>query len=277
MGELASYDHDLLMCNIKTQFCLARMSYNDNLFDNDDIIGEYVHDLAYEDTLGKYDELPDSVFDNCRIIENISTKRGLQCLIVSFEQNGIKKYSVVFRGTESGCDWAHDLYTIKSKLKKGVYVHGGFFKQLQSESSIDRIVKVLKKHIHMNDTCYLTGHSLGAGLATITAYILANVFSNLNVHWNLVTFGSPRVGNKQFAIEVDSNPLITHLRVYDRLDPINYVPVYNYFHSGIKIQFCPSTRKWEIGTGIQNTATPSWYKRRRSYHLCSHYHDILDA
>lgn len=45
----------------------------------------------------------------------------------------------------------------------------------------------------------ITGHSLGGALSTLAAFD----FNNLGIKTNLITFGSPRVGNEKFAKELN--------------------------------------------------------------------------
>lgn len=75
---------------------------------------------------------------------------------------------------------------------------------------------------------WFTGHSLGAALATIAAYRLGRLQS-------LYTYGSPRVGNAQFA-RAFSGMGISHHRVVHRHDIVTRVPVslplFEYEHVG---------------------------------------------
>ena len=75
-------------------------------------------------------------------------------------------------------------------------VHKGFFKA--SRNVLDVITKELselRKIFGEEFKIVVTGHSLGAALATLTIADLGTSFSNLE----LVNFGSPRVGNDEFA------------------------------------------------------------------------------
>lgn len=76
-------------------------------------------------------------------------------------------------------------------------VHGGYHKELQT--MYPRIVELLQKH-HPDTKrpLYLTGHSAGAGLATLVGYKLAKEHGATLKPAGVVTFASPKVGNDKF-------------------------------------------------------------------------------
>ena len=81
-----------------------------------------------------------------------------------------------------------------------------------------------------------TGHSLGAGAATIAAVDWVNSGLTLD---RLVTFGSPRVGDTEFAAAVDLS--VNHQRyvccsdVVTRIPRLSLRPLTRYRHSGLLI------------------------------------------
>ena len=113
-------------------------------------------------------------------------KKGTQCLVASSD----KAMIVAFRGTEPSelKDVKADIKFFREKsLTKGK-VHRGF------KDALSYVWKDLESYIKTergDKTVWLTGHSLGAALATIAA---SRIKSN-----GLYTYGSPRVGNKAFA------------------------------------------------------------------------------
>jgi hypothetical protein len=64
------------------------------------------------------------------------------------------------------------------------------------------------------DKLYITGHSLGAAMATVAA---SRVQSKVTA---LVTFGSPRVGDAEFVKSLT----VTHYRVQNNCDDVTKVP-----------------------------------------------------
>ena len=137
------------------------------------------------------------------------------------------EYNVLsFRGTEgTRSDIIADieLETTKEYSATREYlgeVHRGFKKQL------DAIWPDIIKTIEQNPgRLIITGHSLGAGIGTIAA-------SRLQPE-TLVTFGSPRVGNRSFV----NNLTVTHHRVQNNNDPVTSVPlpIHGYRHHGTHV------------------------------------------
>ena len=115
-----------------------------------------------------------------------------------------------FRGTEvtQKSDVLADLKAGKNIEACGGKVHVGF------KGEINKVWPAIEKAIAGIDTLYITGHSLGAAMATIAA---SRVQSKVTA---LVTFGSPRVGNQEFI----DNLNITHYRVQNNCDDVTKVP-----------------------------------------------------
>ena len=96
----------------------------------------------------------------------------------------------------------------------------------------DDVISDLKKSVKTT-RLVITGISLGGALAQLS-YIdikASGAFDNVEV----VTFGTPRVGNKKWAKNFDS--LVKHTRIYIRRDPIAFLPfcitpLCNYKHTG---------------------------------------------
>ena len=66
---------------------------------------------------------------------------------------------------------------------------------LFKKDTIDVLHWVLK--FFPNRTFVLIGHSLGAAISTLSTFFLYEKFRNENIH--CVTFGCPKIGNKDFA------------------------------------------------------------------------------
>lgn len=115
-----------------------------------------------------------------------------------------------FRGTEvkQKSDVLADLKAGKNIEACGGKVHVGF------KGEVNKLWPSIEKAIVDIDTIYVTGHSLGAAMATIVASrIQAKVIA-------LVTFGSPRVGNSEFV----NSLTVAHYRVQNNCDDVTKVP-----------------------------------------------------
>jgi len=88
------------------------------------------------------------------------------------------------------------------------------------------------------NTLYITGISLGGGLAVISFIDIRTYHIFTHVH--VTTFGAPRVGNKKWAAFYDSITNKKSLRYIIKGDPITVLPhcltlLCNYGHTGIQI------------------------------------------
>jgi predicted lipase len=153
--------------------------------------------------------------------------------------------SIIFaiRGTESLSDVKTDINFFKdpfqdiiysnnidAKKYKNIRVHQGFLKQFNSikYSIIATIYGQLWKHNKNISKVICIGHSLGGGLATLAAAHIKSLFpSEFKVE--CYTYGSPRVGNKQFSIFFNDK-IDLSVRCVNGCDIITKIPKINYYH-----------------------------------------------
>ena len=140
---------------------------------------------------------------------------------------------LVFRGSSNIGNWIENLQIIRTSYPfcSGCEVHSGFYAAYNSIRA-DVISSMTSLHQRYPDSqIIVTGHSLGAGIATLAYVDLYSQFGSLDY---LYTFGSPRVGNKNFAIYVNEQlnkgfkARITHYK-----DLIVHVPHDNLGYSHI--------------------------------------------
>ena len=144
-----------------------------------------------------------------------------------------KRITVVFRGSESKSDWWYDLQVFKKQLDNDIYVHSGFYKQLFSVyAELEKFV-LRKINNNPNYDIYITGHSLGAALSTLFGYLLS---SKTNRKITVVSFASPRVGNKEWKKDFESKENLTHYRITNNRDIVTALPMWDYHHVGINLQ-----------------------------------------
>jgi len=142
-----------------------------------------------------------------------------------------KRICVTFRGTDSIKDWLFDILFSKIKLPDGSRVHKGFYRQLENEiSKLDScILALLNKYSDYE--IIVTGHSLGAALATIYGYLLSN---KIDKNITVISFASPKVGNKKFTKFFSSKTNLKHYRFTNDNDIVPMLPpLFNYYHNGI--------------------------------------------
>ena len=122
--------------------------------------------------------------------------------------------TIAFRGTEPSqpSDLIADAKSWKSKSKVAGKVHDGFYDEI--EKIWDEIEEFANNNPNKQMT--ITGHSLGAAMATLCAARLQDKFEDLALY----TYGSPRVGNKEFI----SSCKFKHYRWVNNNDAVTRVP-----------------------------------------------------
>jgi triacylglycerol lipase len=145
---------------------------------------------------------------------------------------------VVFRGTEidnfwgSVSDWLTDFKIHLRRDNHGNRIHEGFTAALNLiwGSLEARVKEVTARNKSMR--VWLTGHSLGAALATLAGY-RASVNSSFDVH-AVYTYGSPRVGDEGFKNHFVTSGLDKRtFRFRNNTDIVTRVPPFpDYFHVG---------------------------------------------
>jgi hypothetical protein len=132
---------------------------------------------------------------------------------------------IVFKGTTSfkevisNIDFIQidDSYNIPGKI------HRGFHNIILNNNVIESIKETLDNILSSieNVPIIITGHSLGAALATIFYAYISPVYDTVE----LITFGSPRVGDKEFSEKIKSKRF-----VYGN-DIITKLPIFKYKHA----------------------------------------------
>lgn len=157
-------------------------------------------------------------------------KNGVECGIIT--NHILKIIIVVFRGSDSILDWIYNLCVFKKQLKNKIYVHYGFYKQLElvKNELITELNIVCKKY--KNYELFITGHSLGGALGLLFGYYISDI---INKSIRVISFGSPRVGNIYFKKSFESKYNLEHIRFIHNKDPVVSIPYFWYYHVGYKI------------------------------------------
>lgn len=164
---------------------------------------------------------------------HFSNETGLQAAIFVNEYK--KKLHIVFRGTDHDIDWRYNLKFFQKKLdNSNICIHQGFFEKLHDDNMYKKIENDILTLLlqYTNFEIIVTGHSLGAALATLFSFELSKKTTNLI---KLVTFASPRIGNYEFKTEFESTKHLVHYRITNNRDIVTAIPFFNYYHVGINI------------------------------------------
>jgi hypothetical protein len=155
---------------------------------------------------------------------------------------------ICFRGTEvtQFADIKADLEFLKVYESGWGMVHEGF------QESLNLVFDELMAYVSSNLTTQrliFTGHSLGAGLATLCMARMGDVESEL------YTFGSPRVGDKGFS-EAFRHQLPNCYRFRNHNDLVTRIPKIGYHHIGTMYYFD------EVG---ELKVDPPWWYRFKEF------------
>ena len=184
----------------------------------------------------KYKELG---FTGHKFLEN----DGAQCHAIWNKE----MFVLAFRGTEPDelSDILADLNAFPAGSMTHGLVHSGFKGEVDKlwEDLLD-VFKTRSK----SKTFYITGHSLGAAMATIAT----SRFEEFTPVEHLYTFGSPRVGTRSFVKNIQTQ----HTRVKNNNDIVTTVPLFimGYKHHGdlCYINFYGKVRKLTFWQAIKD-------------------------
>ena len=112
-------------------------------------------------------------------------------------------------------------------LKRTLMVGKGFLTQYLGEQLSARVKRVVAEQLKSKAVGYevlICGHSLGGAVATLCAYELACQYLKTSIL--LVTFGSPRTVNTEFANVLSRLPNLRCYRVANEYDVVSRVPPY---------------------------------------------------
>ncbi|QHN76366.1 hypothetical protein HN51_053933 [Arachis hypogaea] len=152
---------------------------------------------------------------------------------------GRRDVVIAFRGTATCLEWLENLRATLTNLADqvdgkddiGPMVQKGFLSLYTSKTSKqaslqemvrEEIGRVIKSYGNEPLSLTLTGHSLGAALAILSAYDITTTFENPPMV-TVVSFGGPRVGNRRFRRILEQNG-IKILRIVNPDDVFTRVP-----------------------------------------------------
>lgn len=161
--------------------------------------------------------------DSDNIYEGSIVKNGEQ---VIFGYNTF--YDVLFvgfRGSSNIENWISNLHVKlihPYSTDTDIGVDQGFYNLLDSikEDVYKKLDTLTDKYNTKN--ILVTGHSLGAAIATLFSFDILYESNNYNINY-LITFGSPRVGNEDFITKFNSYHIYSN-RITHYYDIVPHVP-----------------------------------------------------
>lgn len=138
---------------------------------------------------------------------------------------------IVFRGTQRTIEWVLNINAVYAtndrKVASQSYgaIHPGFS---TIYSNISAQTLEAAKKLNPSVPCYISGHSLGAAIATLAAIDIAVNIPRLQKQVQLYSYASPRVGDRVFARE-HNRVVPNSYRVVNLADAITLVPFTVFF------------------------------------------------
>jgi len=163
---------------------------------------------------------------------------------------------IAIRGTATATEWWDNLHflpvSFDSTVEGGGNVAEGFYDIYKTLTTMDpaqqgAAVGGLFDKIDPNIPIIVTGHSLGAALATL---LVADMSANTPLKPQAWTFASPKVGDANFAAAYGYHSTVSW-RIYNVPDVIPRVPIdpfdsYQHVNAGYPIDSNGKTR-WSLG------------------------------
>lgn len=157
------------------------------------------------------------------------------------------KLIVTFQGSDSKIDWGKVNFKFWKKVvpynnvNPKIRVHAGFINAYKAvrESILSRVKESGLKEV------WLFGHSLGGAMATLSSVDIQYNFPGVKV--GVVSFGSPRVGNKHFQVSYMKR-VPSHLRVVNGNDLVPRLPpkMFLYEHIGDYLHIGSPCQWWKF-------------------------------
>lgn len=216
--------------------------FDQDQINNESVLCAEMARLAYvKNTSTLVHQLSKVMFD--LVVADGYRQNGTQVFIAQKKTSTTNTMIVSFRGTEA--DDPTDLFTDANFLKTEWRnkdnvvvgkVHTGFANALMTPSELDSkkpllvwISDQIERYLTGDTKILITGHSLGAALATLMTGFVANGANQERIA--LYTFGSPAVGDAEFQKTFEN---IRHTRYVNCCDLVTQVPpeLIGYRHSG---------------------------------------------
>ena len=127
---------------------------------------------------------------------------------------------IAFKGTDDLQDWS---YNLDYELKKLTIPYDNKNSKIKVHTGFLKIYKMVRENIHNKIGTFknivVSGFSMGGAIAVLCSIDLQY---NFNANIKCITFGSPRVGNKEFINSY--NKRVEAVKIINKSDPIAKLP-----------------------------------------------------
>jgi triacylglycerol lipase len=195
------------------------------------------------------------IYDNYVLINETSTRS------ISYIFHNKNEIDICFKGTSNIKDNYFNLNIYpKSYISPEIKVHHGFLSKYLSIKDI--IIKTVNDIIDKNDIHKITcnGHSSGGAMASIAIfdiYEIIRIKDKRDIIMECFTFGSPRVGNREF-INRYKEIVNKSVRIVNWNDIIQYVPppipyLYRHINKPLVLNECREIKDMNIYKYLKNS------------------------
>lgn len=174
-----------------------------------------------------------NIYENYIYIKEIKTKSSCYIFYNNYQ------IDICFKGTSTLNDicFNFDIYP-RIFINDSIRIHNGFLKKYLSMKNdiIKTINFILNKKNNKIKEISFNGHSSGGAIANIASLDMSYIYENMDI--KCMTFGAPRVGNKDF-IDIYNKRIKKSLRIVNQNDIITHVPlpiIYTHNHKPIIIR-----------------------------------------
>ncbi|PSS05275.1 Alpha/Beta hydrolase protein [Coniella lustricola] len=183
----------------------------------------YCNPIAGRPVLCKGDICPAGNYSNATVY---SVFHGIETEIMGFIAIDSNAHEIILsiRGTSAIGNWLADVVWARqpTSMCAGCWAHFGFLFAYSEIASAAETSLASANRLFPSYKLTITGHSLGAAVATLLGMSLRDKGYDLDIY----TYGSPRVGNQALASYISRQPgheyRVTHnADVVTRLPPIN--------------------------------------------------------
>lgn len=156
-------------------------------------------------------------------------------------------------------DFTYNDNETENEIKIPGKVHKGAYNILFQHDRYKFIMNKIKEY--KGNNIYITGHSLGGLVGTIFYSFLKQYYTDNKINIKLITFGCPRVGNKEYSDSIhynSNNRIVNDNDIVTKLPlPIGYAHTELLFHIGN----VPIKNFWfNIKDSIDNHKIENYYK-----------------
>ena len=161
------------------------------------------------------------------IVQRIAQRKHREPLFIGFVIASAKGNIIAFRGTQTQIEWWRNLQAAQKDyldpVTKTQYgrVHQGYLKVMRNQI-LDKLISTVRQ-LDPTIPCYITGHSLGGAIATLSAMEIALAVPKIRPQLQLYTYAAPRVGDRTFA-QAHSELIPNSYRVVNLSDSVPLIP-----------------------------------------------------